>query len=198
MMPVARMFVPASTAPIRLDLACGNTANDGFVGVDLYAEGTAVQRVDLFRFPFPWADQSVTEIRCSHFAEHLPARDVDRRDTDDPTYWGRDFFLAFFDECYRILRPGGTMTVTVPAAPGDRAFQDPTHRRFLVAATFLYLNAPWREANGLQHYRVSCNFSVDARTVVAQGFNALSPEDRAHKLAHEVNHALDLSIRLEK
>ena len=105
---------------VRLDLGCGQNPREGFDGVDLLAPNPAY-RVDLFSFPFPWADNEVDELHCSHFVEHLPA-------TTTPD--GRDYLLAFFDECWRILRPGGTMTVIVPNARSNRAFQDPPYRRW--------------------------------------------------------------------
>jgi hypothetical protein len=39
-----------------------------------------------------------------------------------------------------------------------RAFQDPTHRRFIPAATAYYFNKQWREVNKLDHYNVVCDF----------------------------------------
>jgi len=148
---------------LRLDLGAGQSPREGFESVDLHAPD-AKHRVDLFKFPFPWADNSVTEINCSHFVEHLPAREVESRDLSDDNsktlfqFCGQDFFFAFFDECWRILKPNGIITIIVPAATSTRAFQDPTHRRFIPAEAFLYLNREWRKANRLDHYRVRCHF----------------------------------------
>jgi predicted SAM-dependent methyltransferase len=55
--------------------------------------------VDIFR-PLPWGDASVEFIVCSHCAEHgSPAQ-----------AW------SFFKECFRILRKGGAVRITVPDA----------------------------------------------------------------------------------
>ncbi|NUN49667.1 MAG: hypothetical protein HUU15_12645, partial [Candidatus Brocadiae bacterium] len=64
-----------------------------------------------------------------------------------------------FDECWRILKPGGVMTVVVPALRSNRAFQDPTHRWHLPAGTFFCLNREWRDVNRLGQDRVDCNFT---------------------------------------
>jgi hypothetical protein len=91
------------------------------------------------------------------------SKERDLRDLNDQAgarYLGKDMFLTFFEECYRILRPGATLTIHCPAQANDRAFQDPTHRRFIVANTFAYINRAWREANKLTHgcYDLKCNF----------------------------------------
>ena len=143
--------------PVRLDLACGQHPREGFRGVDLFAGD---ERIDLLRFPWPWASDSVDELHCSHFVEHIPMCYVDEQGgTHYRAHAGtKELFFAFFDECWRVLKPGGMMTVVVPYLRSERAFQDPTHRRFVCENTFLYLNAEWRRANGLDHYCGRCDF----------------------------------------
>jgi hypothetical protein len=165
--PIAASVIVAPQKPelyeapseLRLDLGAGQSPREGFESVDLHAPD-AKHRVDLFKFPFPWEDNSVSELHASHFIEHLPAREVELRDVvaDANQFIGQDFLFAFFDECWRILKPGGLLTVIVPAATSTRAFQDPTHRRFIPAEAFLYLNREWRKVNQLDHYRVRCHF----------------------------------------
>jgi hypothetical protein len=149
---------------VKLDLACGQSPREGYEGVDLYAPN-AKHKVDLFRFPYPWADNSVDEIYCSHFIEHLPAREVEERDLQNHAsdgvrqrFIGQDFLFAFFDECYRVLKPDSWMHVICPSVRSERAFQDPTHRRFIAQATFYYLWRDWRVSQKLDHYNVKCNF----------------------------------------
>lgn len=144
------------TAPVRIDLACGQRPREGFVGYDLHAPLTdRVRRLDLLQFPWPAESASVDELHCSHFIEHIPMAETEE---------GQDLLFAFFDEAFRVLKPGGTMTVVWPSLKSVRAFQDPTHRRFIPGETMGYLNAEWRKANGLDHYRVACDFEI--RSVV--------------------------------
>lgn len=146
------LSVVTDTNPVRVDLACGQTPREGFTGYDLHAPETdRVKRLDLLRFPWPLADASVDELHCSHFIEHIPMAE---------TADGQDLLLAFFDECFRVLKPGGTMTVIWPSLKSVRAFQDPTHRRFIPGETMGYLSAGWRKANALDHYRVACDFEI--------------------------------------
>lgn len=181
---------------LKIDLGCGQTPKDGFEGVDLYAPN-AVHKVDLFRFPFPWADNSVSEIHCSHFLEHLPARQVEDRDLVDDvstrcrSFLGQDFLFAFMDECHRVLVPDGVMTVVVPSATSDRGFQDPTHRRFFVQPTFLYFSAEWRKTQGLDHYLVKCNFGINVNPIIPTELSLLHPEAQARRFNENRNTILD-------
>lgn len=183
------------TKPVRLDLACGQTPREGFEGVDLLAP--AARKVDLCRFPWPFADDSVDELHCSHFVEHIPNREIEARDLVDPNpqtidrWVGVDMFLGFFDEAWRILRHDGKFRVICPALRSNRAFQDPTHRRFIAAETFAYLHQGWREANQLDHYRVRCNFAGVCNHTLPGELTLLSPEAQAQRFNERWNQIHD-------
>jgi hypothetical protein len=148
----------AAAEPVRLDLECGQSPRERFQGVDQFAQ--AEHRVNLLRFPWPWETGSVDEIHCSHFVEQIPTTyfgpvgkysDVPRSAKD------KDIFFAFFDECWRILRPGGLMSVILPTFSSNRVFQDPAHRRCVPVETLLFLGREWRELDRFGHYRVACD-----------------------------------------
>lgn len=69
---------------------------------------------------FPFKDEAFDHILASHVIEHIP-------DT-----------IAVFNECWRVLIPGGTMEVLVPYAFNPAAFQDPTHVRYFVPESGMY------------------------------------------------------------
>jgi hypothetical protein len=154
-------LVEAPKPPLKLDLACGQGCKDGFVGVDMAPTPAAKYVFNLLKFPWPFEDNSVEEIHCSHFIEHIPmafiGKDGQYRLVPE-THDDQDLFFAFFDECHRILKHFGKMTVFCPASASDRAFQDPTHRRFITDITFNYLSKKWRSDTGLSHYNVKANF----------------------------------------
>ena len=82
---------------IRLNLGSGARPMEGWTNVDFY-HPQADQKVDLFTFPWPWADNSVDEVAMFHFLEHFP----------DPQ--------PAILEVHRILKPGGVFWVKVPHA----------------------------------------------------------------------------------
>lgn len=96
----AKTTPPAIETAIRIDLGSGPIPFPGFLGIDLYAEGESVLKGDVtdlqwFREKYGLAD----EIRASHVLEHMSHRDA--------TKIFRDWVLT--------LKPGGTMTVSVPS-----------------------------------------------------------------------------------
>lgn len=207
----------AKTAPeVKLDFGCGQVPREGYEGVDLYAPN-AKHKVDLMKFPLPWKDESVDAIHCSHFLEHLPLREVEERDLavvgrvrqlngpfleawdeKDKSFIGKDFLFAFVDECYRILKPGGLLTVQVPALQSVRAFQDPTHRRFFPQYTFFYFSAEWRRMQKLEHYRVDCNFGLEVVPVILSEEALRANDVQAQRITELWNTVLDWSAKLVK
>lgn len=74
---------------------------------------------DLNILPWPWEDGSFDRIVARAVFEHL---DID--------------LVHSLDECWRILRPGGTVYLKLPHWNSDIAHQDPTHRWFFSMASF--------------------------------------------------------------
>lgn len=164
----SRVSIAEVKQEVKLDLGAGENPREGFESVDKLAPN-AKHKLDLLRFPWPWADSSVDELHCSHFIEHIPMEYVptglDYVKTSDGltmpverAHAGKDLLEAFFDECYRILKPGGKMHVIWPDCKNERAFQDPTHRRFIPRAFLYYLSKSWREQNNLSHCHGDCDF----------------------------------------
>lgn len=147
---------------MKLDLACGQRCREGFEGVDISFVGMADNvrwTVDLVSGErWPWADESVEELYCSHFIEHIPAEFIQY----GKGYKTKDALLFFFDEAWRIAQLGAIFTIIWPNVKNVAAFQDPTHRRFLPLEFTNYLSRQWRERAGLSHYNVDCNWIIEA------------------------------------
>jgi len=121
----------AASPPLKLDLGCGKNKRDGFHGVDQYPMQNVDTVADL-RGPWPWADSSVEEIHCSHFLEHLTAPER----------------MHFFNEAWRVLKPGAKATIITPNWSSARAYGDMTHQWPPVGYfTWPYLSKDWRKAN---------------------------------------------------
>lgn len=123
--------------PLRIDIGCGvNKRKDGdWLGVDaIEFEGVDVV-CDLSRGAWPWADDSVTEVNCAHFLEHL---------TNLDGKWER---VHFFNELYRVLKPGAKCTLVFPHWCSNRYYGDPTHKEPFSEMGFYYLSREWRSGN---------------------------------------------------
>lgn len=177
---------------LRLDLACGSVCMVGFDGVDIVPGPGVIHVVDLLKFPWPFKDESVEVINCSHFVEHIPLENIQLNGKP------KDMFFAFFDECYRILTTGGRMTVLCPWYASVRASQDPTHRRFISDVTFAYLNKEWRKNSDIGHYNVACDFDFVPSYVVKQEFAARHEEQRSFAMQHYMNSVVDIQALLTK
>ena len=186
--------------PLRLSLACGDNKPEGFKGVDIAKTKSADYVQDLLKFPWSqFADNSVDEIECSHFLEHIPHGDG----FNDP-------FLRFFDEIHRILKPAefdpanpniatkGFMRVVCPYYSSMRAWQDPTHNRAISEASFLYLNKQWRIDNRLDHYPISCDFDFSYGYTLSQEWQSRNQEAQMFAIRNYINAVSDIQVMLTK
>ncbi len=105
---------------VRLNLGCGGRIMDGFVNCDLHPLPGVDQVMNLDVFPWPFDDESVSQIVASHVFEHVASP------------------VEFVLECWRVLRPGGRLTIQCPHYTSENAFTDPTHVRFVTDRTFDY------------------------------------------------------------
>jgi len=197
-LPGTGAHIDAQLAELRAK--SGRTVDDDKLLLDLEkAKVSLKHEFNLLRFPWPWQDSSVTEIHCSHFIEHIPTEFVDEHGNYVPcgTPGSKDLFFKFFDEVYRILKPGGLAQIITPNARNNRAFQDPTHRRFIVAETFFYLFSNFRKINKLDHYNVVCDFDGNVGHTVDNEFNVRDPEVQQRQLKYDWNVVHDWVVTLK-
>lgn len=137
--------------PLKLDLGCGTQKQPGFVGVDQTDFVGVDVKFDLRQTPWPWADDSVGEVHCSHFLEHLGG--IQR--------------VTFMNELYRVLQVGGVARFIVPHYASSRAYGDFTHQWPPIGEFYwFYLNATWRKTQAphtcasFVPFGYACNFSA--------------------------------------
>lgn len=156
----------AADIELKLDLGCGTRKEAGWTGVDVHKFDGVDEVADLTQ-PWPWGDASVSEVRAIHFLEHLTAEER----------------CHFFNELYRVLKPGAKATIITPWWASNRAYGDPTHKWPPVAEMlYHYLDASWRATEAphtdVKHGGlISCNFT--GITVGYQGHPSLS--NRCHE-----------------
>jgi hypothetical protein len=64
--------------------------------------------------------------------------------------------------------------------------------------TFLYFARDWRKQNGLEHYRINCNFGVDVGHSLPQEEGLRSAEAQAQRFMTCWNVTVDWIARLKK
>ena len=175
----------------KLDLACGNSKREGFKGIDISKTDSTDYIMDLTKYPWDIESDSVEELNCSHYLEHIPHDINNPNDT-------RDGLIQFMDEVYRILKPNGKATFQVPYLTSVRAFQDPTHQRFICKETFQYFNKEWMKVWNLEHYNIKANFDATFSYFISNELTLKSKEIREQSFNKDWNVIDDLQIELIK
>jgi SAM-dependent methyltransferase len=166
---------------LRLDLACGQCKKEGFLGVDKEMLSGVDIVCDLDQYPWPFEDESVYEIYCSHYVEHV--RDL----------------VKFMDECYRILKPCSLMTIVCPYFSSERAWQDPTHVRGITMKTFHYFDREWVKSIRMDHYIGNADFEViSVVPLVNSEWQGRADEAVKWAMRHYINVIDDLVVTLRK
>ena len=128
---------------MKLNLGSGELRKEGHLSVDLYAKDVD-QRVDLSKFPWPWADNSVDAVWMQSYLEHVEDLDA--------TIW----------EVHRILKHGGTLTVRSPHAHGPVAHCY-DHKQYFTHATLCSLGYRWDAPQPFETNYVRLLFVVGER-----------------------------------
>lgn len=174
--------------PVKLDLGCGKNKKEGFIGVDSIAFPGVDVVQDLTK-KWQWADNSVDEVHCSHFVEHLDARQR----------------VHFVNELYRVMKPGAKCQIIVPAWSSSRAYGDMTHKWPPVSEFwFYYLLKSWRAQN-CPHDDIefnkdgySCDFDATWGYSVHQAIQPRNQEYQIHAITFWKEAAQDIMATITK
>ena len=172
---------PVVTEPLRLDIGCGKTKMDGWEGVDSIDFGQ--KHVHDIRKGLPWiADGSVSEVRSSHFVEHLTGTER----------------IAFFNELYRVMKVGATAQIVTPNWSHACAYGDPTHQWPPMSQWYpLYLNKAWRDVNA-PHAPYTCDFDHVVAGSWDQSIEGRNAEHKQFAMNSYTNAWRDLIVTLTK
>lgn len=208
---------------IRLDVGCGKNKKEGFIGVDQYPMDGVDLVCDLrekewkvrpcppaIGFDHPEIElvaandsgsllpaegyarlrsDSVEEVHCSHFLEHLTGAER----------------VCFFNELYRIMKPGAKATIIVPHWGSNRAYGDPTHQWPPVSEMAMYyLSKDWRKAQA-PHTDSEWNpdgYNCDFEAVWGYSFHPAlavrAPEHQQYAMSWYKEACQDMHISLTK
>lgn len=186
---------------IKLDIACGQKKQEGFVGLDIApCDGVDIVH-NLSHFPWPIESASVSDAFTSHYIEHIPLgywNPGNKYSIEMVNDKSVDALCKFFEELYRILTPNGKCTIIAPYYNNMRCWQDPTHRRAITDATFFYVSKEWRKTNGLDHYGTNCDFDAVWGYGMDPCLESKNEEYRAFAIKHYTNVIADIHANLTK
>lgn len=89
-----QLVAPPQPAPLRLDMGCGQRPTPGYLGVDTHEHADIQAPMWAVNLP----DGCAAAIVSTHALEHVRKAQV----------------IPTLQEWYRLLQPGGTLTVRVP------------------------------------------------------------------------------------
>ena len=103
---------------MKLNLGCGKDYIDDWVNVDFYDDSKCDEVHNLEEFPWPWDDDSVSEIKIIHTLEHLGAD------------W--KVYVKILQEMYRVCEDDAEILVAVPSPWHWNFTADPSHVRPII------------------------------------------------------------------
>lgn len=133
---------------LKLNLGCGESRPEGYVNVDKH--GNPDVRHDLETFPWPWDDNSVSEVMMFHILEHLGET--------------VKIYQRIIQELYRICEPNAKIMIAVPHHRHENFYSDPTHVRAITSLGLSLLsqraNRQWI-AEGMSNSPLGIYWAVD-------------------------------------
>ena len=106
---------------VKLHIGCGGNRLPGYVNCDYIPGAVGAEMFFDATKPWPFADNSVSEVYSSHFLEHI----------DNPK--------AFFKEAWRCMHDNALMVCRLPHGGHQTAWTDLTHVRPWFPPTFCFL-----------------------------------------------------------
>ena len=178
---LAPVYVPEEeVGKISIDIGCGANCVAGFVGLDAIDFGQ--KYVHDVRQGLPFDDDSVDEVRSSHFVEHLTGQER----------------IHFFNDLYRVMKVGATAQIVTPNWSHACAYGDPTHQWPPMSAWYpLYLNKAWRDSQS-PHVGYKCDFDHIVAGSWDQAIESRNAEHKQYAMNHYTNAWRDLIVTFTK
>lgn len=162
---IARYGLMNGTTPL--------TAEDvNFLTLDGDASVNPTLVCDLGNTPIPLPEDSVDLAVALHVLEHIGVQ-------GDTRQW-----FSFWEDLYRVLRPGGVLQLECPLHSSVWAWADPTHVRGISEYTFLYFNQDSyrHKDSAIPTYRIRADFEPIGWQRLPDGGNADVREVETHSM----------------
>lgn len=177
-----------------------------WVNIDRNVQPGIDRVIDLFRYPWPIADNSFDGALLTHIIEHVPheVRAVKNMTSSEAARFDRlaqaqDGYYAFFAELWRVLTPGAVAHILSPYAFSSGAVTDPSHTRYITEHTFSHSMAP-DPHSPFEYNTVGLHFELvePARFNITPMFQHLidQPDRLQLALMTQVNVAYELAVQL--
>lgn len=137
---------------MRINLGAGAEPAPGYVCVDILDLPNIDVVHDLSKFPWPFKDEEAEEIKAIDLLEHLPPSKT----------------IAFIEECWRILTPGGKLFIQTPHWRSLNCWIDPSHYRGFDVQSMDYFDPETTFGKNYPYYS-KCKFKV--RVNVTENLN---------------------------
>lgn len=179
--PEVQKILEEHNLGIKLDIGCGGSKQNGFVGMDIRPLPGVDVVQDLEKFPWPLPNESVSFAMTSHVIEHInPGRSDPRlagliemlkkkkliTQTEIDQYIGEpdpgSIFLRFMDEVWRIMKYDGQFACVLPYGGSQGYLQDPTHINQRNIATWCYFDP--LDSSGLYYIYRPLPWKIAARS----------------------------------
>lgn len=136
---------------MKLNLGAGSEPTEGWVNVD-WIEQDGIDVVhNLLDFPWPFDDEVADEMKAIDVLEHMPVISPRNEATA----------IKFIEECHRILKVGGKLTIQVPHHKSPNLWIDVTHIRGYDVRSMDYFD-PSTDIGRAYGYYSECKFNVTA------------------------------------
>ncbi len=136
---------------MKLNIGAGSTRYDGFLNVDYDALNEPDYCFNIENEPWPFENNSVTEVIAHHIMEHL----------------GEGYFHVM-KELYRVCKHGAMISIRVPHHRHETFLDDPTHRRPITVAGLRLFSKKYNaicKKEGYASSRLGDYFDVDFEVV---------------------------------
>jgi Methyltransferase domain len=148
------------TKPVKIDIGCGpSKIGPDWIGIDQYKMKGVDIVINIGKDKYPFKDNSVDEVHCSHTLEHL---------TNFEGKWER---THLFNELYRIMKKGAKATFIFPHWASNRYYGDPTHKEPFSEMGFYYLSKEWRQSQAPHADKKWNKHGYDCDFECAWGYN---------------------------
>ena len=163
---------------MKIHLGCGKSRRDGYIGIDIATFDSDTIRHDLNKFPYPFKENSISEVLMSNVLEHLPNT------------------IRVMEEIWRICIDGAIVNISVPYYNAVGAFQDPTHITFFTENTFDYFTVDGDSTLSCYNYYTTARYKKISIRPMQRGVLDMLPDKLQWFLAHHFATVHGLEIKL--